>query len=137
MKILFSLALFLALILISPVSHARFAEPMQSPQQTSFVVAGNTTPSLAKVRDSIGFVASSRGWQVTSEQPGQLQLRNVIRNKHVVVINVFYDTKSLRAEYVSSENLKYEMRNGVPYIHPKYNEWVNLLLHDIVTKVSS
>jgi len=74
---------------------------------------------------------------VTSEKPGELQLRNVIRNKHVVVINVFYDIKGVRAEYVSSENLKYEMREGVPYIHPKYNEWVSLLLHDIVAKVSS
>lgn len=137
MKILFSFALFLALILISPLGHARFAEPVQSPQQASFVVSGSATPSLVKVRESIGAAASSRGWQVTSEQPGQLQLRNVIRNKHVVVINVFYDTRSVRAEYVSSENLKYEMRGGVPYIHPKYNEWVNLLLHDIVTKVSS
>ncbi|HEV2606743.1 MAG TPA: hypothetical protein VGT79_02055 [Xanthomonadaceae bacterium] len=137
MKMLHSLLLFLALILISPVGHARFAEAVQSPQQASFVVSGSAAPNIAKVRESIGAAASSRGWQVTSEQPGQLQLRNVIRNKHVVVINVFYDTKVVRAEYVSSENLKYEMRGGVPYIHPKYNEWVSLLLHDIVAKVSS
>jgi len=137
MKFLPSLLLFLALILISPVGHARFAEPVRSPQQATFVVSGSAVPIIAKVRESIGFAASTRGWQVTSDQPGQMQLRNVIRNKHVVVINVFYDTKTVRAEYVSSENLKYEMRGGVPYIHPKYNEWVNLLLHDIVAKVSS
>jgi hypothetical protein len=136
MKILPSLLLFLALLLVSPAGHARFAEPVQSPQRATFV-SGNAAPNLAKVRESIGLAASSRGWVVTSEQPGQLQLRNVIRNKHVVVINVFYDTTSVRAEYVSSENLKYEMRGEVPYIHPKYNEWVNLLLHDIVAKVSS
>jgi hypothetical protein len=137
MKILHSLFLFLALILVSPVGQARFAEPVQSPQQATFIVSGNVAPGLSKVRESIGLAGSARGWVVTSEQPGQLQLRNVVRNKHVVVINVFFDSKGVRAEYVSSENLKYEMRGGVAYIHPKYNEWVNLLLHDIVAKVSS
>jgi len=137
MKMLHCLLLFLALILISPPGHARFAEPVQSPRQATFVVSGGAAPSIAKVRESIGIAASSRGWVVASEQPGQLQLRNVIRNKHVVVINVFFDTKGVRAEYVSSENLNYDVRGGVPYIHPKYNEWVGLLLHDIVAKVSS
>ena len=56
MKMLHSLLLFLALILISPVGHARFAEPVQSPQQASFVVTGSAAPTLAKVREIIGLM---------------------------------------------------------------------------------
>jgi len=132
------LVLLLAVSILVPfAAHARASEPVQSPQQASFVVSKNGAPDVDKVRASIGAAASAHGWQVTSEQPGQLTLHNLIRNKFVVVINVFYDSKNVRVEYVSSENLNYELRGGVGYIHPKYNEWVKLLLKDIVARASA
>lgn len=50
--------------------------------------------------------------------------------------NVFYETKRVRTDCVSSENLKYAMRDSAAYIRPKYNEWVKLLLQDIIARVS-
>lgn len=135
-KMLLFVVLFVVSMLMSLDGHARGAVPVQSPQHADFVVSGNRVPGIEKVRESIGVAASARGWQVISEQPGQLQLRNVIRGKHTVVVDVFYDTKGVRIDYVSSENLKYAMRDGAAYIHPKYNEWVKLLLQDIVARVS-
>ena len=137
MKYLLLAIVFIASILI-PIDGraARPAQPMQSPQSADFTLPGNRVPTAEMVRASIILAGSARGWQVASEQAGELTLRNNIRNKHVVVVNVHYDSKGVRVEYVSSENLEYEMRNGVAYIHPKYNEWVKLLLNDIVAKVS-
>ncbi len=136
MKILLSVLLLLATMLVSPAGLARPAAALQSPQQASFAVSGSKSASLARVREVIIQAGSVRGWQLVTEQPGQLQLRNVIRGKHTVVVNVFYDAKAVRIEYVSSENLKYEMEGGVAYIHPKYNEWIAKLLQDIVAHVS-
>ena len=128
--------LFFVLSLLSFNSDARALERVQSPRSAAFVVATGKTPSVDKVRESIGIAGAVRGWQVMAEQSGQMTLRNNIRNKHVVVVNIFYDEKGIRVEYVSSENLNYRMRDGVSYIHPKYNFWVSTLMQDIVAKVT-
>jgi hypothetical protein len=136
MKILLPLLLWLSLLVPSE-GLARATVPMQSPQHANFVVAANAAPDLEKVREAVGFAAKLRGWQVTAEQPGQATLHTLIRNKHDIVVNVRYDASGVSIEYVSSANLKYEMENGVAYIHPNYNRWVNILLQDIVARVSS
>jgi hypothetical protein len=135
-KILLFMMLFVAALLVSSEGVARPADTLQSPMQASFNVSGNRAPSIEQVRNGIVQAGSRRGWLVANEQPGQLQLRNDVRGKHLVVINVFYDTKGVRIEYVSSQNMKYEMINGVAYIHPKYNEWVSKLLREIVAGTS-
>ena len=90
--------LFVALSLLSFDSDARALERVQSPQSAVFVVTSGNIPSVDKIRESIGIAGAARGWQVTAEQPGQMTLRNNIRNKHVVVVNVFYDDKGIRIE---------------------------------------
>jgi hypothetical protein len=137
MKFMLSVLLLVVSMLMSFEGHARATVPIQSPQQADFAIGGDKVLSLETVRSSIGVAASNRDWQVVTEAPGKVQLRNVVRNKHVLVVNVLYNTKGVRIEYVSSENLKYEMHDGTAFIHPKYNEWVGLLLKDIVAKVGS
>lgn len=137
MKKIFAALLCMFSVLMSFNALARASTTLQSPQHADFVVSATGAPEMDKVRGTIIDAGSRRGWQVTAEEPGKLTLRNVIRGKHTVVIDVAYDTKGVSATYVSSENLDYEMRDGTPYIHPKYNEWVNKLLHDIVAKVGS
>jgi hypothetical protein len=114
---------------------ARVSAPVESPQHADFLSASHA-PAADKVRQAIIDAGARRGWHVDAEQPGRLTLRNVIRNKHTVVVDVAYDSKGVSVTYVSSENLNYEMRDGVAYIHPKYNEWVQKLLKDIVAKVA-
>jgi hypothetical protein len=137
LKTLFLVLLLAVSILLPFAAHARASVPVESPQQVTFVVSKGGAPTIEKVRESIGSAGSVHGWQVTSEQPGEVTMHNLIRNKFVVVVNVFYDSKGVRVDYVSSENLNYALRGGVAYIHPKYNEWVKLLLKDIVARVSA
>ncbi|MEO7478329.1 MAG: hypothetical protein ABIT64_03745 [Lysobacteraceae bacterium] len=136
MKKLLVMLLLVAAMLFSLDGLARTSIPLQSPQHADFTVSGNGLPSLDKVRDAIVQAGASRGWMVTAEQPRQLTLRNVIRGKHTVVVNVSYNSRGVDVSYVSSDNLNYEMRGDVAYIHPKYNEWVEKLLVDIVAKVA-
>jgi hypothetical protein len=136
MKAVFVALLFLASILGAPDGWARSRVPLVSPHQAAIVVSGDRVPSLAKIHDTVLAAASGRHWEVVSDQSGEVTLRNVIRGKHAVVIKVSYDNQSVRAEYVSSENMDYEVRDGVAYIHPKYNLWVAWLLADIVGLLS-
>jgi hypothetical protein len=137
MKSLLWILLLLVTSLIPLSAHARESEILQSPQHADFMVSGRQAPGMDKIRASIVQAGSARGWQVTAEQPGQLTLHNMIRHKHEVVVTVSYDTKGVSVAYVSSSDLDYAMRGGTAYIHPKYNEWVKLLLKDIVAKASA
>ncbi|MEO8742374.1 MAG: hypothetical protein ABI365_04195 [Lysobacteraceae bacterium] len=136
MKNLLVILLFVVSMLFSLDGLARTSMPLQSPQHSAFTASANSLPTLEKVHDAIVQAGASRGWMVTAEQPRQLTLRNVIRGKHTVVVNVSYDRHGVDVSYVSSENLNYEMRGDVAYIHPKYNEWIEKLLVGIVAKAS-
>ena len=136
MKNLCTAFFLVAAMLFSANASARMSQPLQSPQHASFAASGDRLPSLDKVRESIVQAGAARGWRVTAEQPGRLTLHNVIRGKHVVEVNVSYDRHGVDVSYVSSDNLDYEMRGDVAYIHPKYNEWIQKLLQGIVAKAS-
>ena len=130
-------ALLLApLLAFSQVSHARPSEPLQSPQQATLTPSASGPAAIGRVHDVIISAGGKHGWHVAGDKPGELTLHNDVRGKHEVEVNVFYDSSNVRVEYVSSDDLDYHMRDGVAYIHPKYNEWVHVLLKDIVNTSS-
>ena len=137
MKKLLAILSLIAAVLLPLDALARASAPLQSPMHADFVSTANGPPSLDKVRQAIIAAGAAHGWRVIAEQPGQVSLHNVIRAKHTVDVNVTYTRQGVDVIYVSSGNLDYAMRDGVAYIHPKYMEWVNLLLTGIVTKVSN
>ena len=136
MKNLLAILLLIATVLFPLDALARASTPLQSPMHADFVSTAGGPPSLDKVRQAIIAAGAAHGWRMTAEQPGQMSLHNVIRGKHTVDVNVSYTRHGVDVIYMSSDNLDYAMRDGVAYIHPKYMEWVNLLLTGIVTKVS-
>ena len=131
--LIFALALALA---ASPASQASRSIPLQDHQRTSFGEVSGRVLTPAKVREAIVVAASARGWAIASEISGQLTLRNNIRGKHMVVIKLIYDAAGVQVDYVSSENLNYELRHGQAYIHPKYNQWLGLLMQDVSARLS-
>ncbi len=136
MKNLFFALVFAVSMLLSLNGQARPSQPLQASQHVDLVASGSGAAAVQKVHDSIVAAGASRGWHPTADQPGKMTLSNTIRGKFVVVIDVSYDAKGLTATYVSSENLNYAMRDGVAYIHPKYNAWVATLLQDIARNVA-
>jgi len=55
----------------------------------------------------------------------------VVRNKHTVVADVTYTPEKYSVVYKSSINMKYDIQNGVPVIHPFYNDWAKKLVDAI------
>ena len=72
-----------------------------------------------------------RGWKTRVLQPGLIRGKIVVNNKHTVEVDITYDETDFSINHVSSINMNYNLRDGVPYIHPKYNRWVSILEDDI------
>ena len=125
----------LAMLLVADAS-ARMSKVLQSPMLENLPPTSGQALTSQKVHDVIIQAGTAHGWHVVDDKPGRLRLHNLVQGKHDVVIDVIYDTSSVRIEYVSSANLNYEEVNGVRYIHPKYIEWNDRLLKDIAKGVS-
>ncbi|HEX5755791.1 MAG TPA: hypothetical protein VFY12_05505 [Arenimonas sp.] len=111
------------------------AVELKPAQPVSIVTASGKAHDEAVVKEAIIAGGAVRGWLPESEAPGRVVLRNVIRGKHTVVVAVVYKSDSLKVEYVDSDNLNFKERNGKRYIHPKYQQWVDAMVHDIRLKL--
>ena len=91
------------------------------------IPAGVKTEAVGRaVRQAL----NTRGWSVTEENPGEIKSTLHLRD-HTARIVVSWDARQLRIKYVDSQNLKYHMEDGRPYIHKNYLGWVQNLSHDI------
>jgi hypothetical protein len=126
----------LALVAAAGVSHARSAVPLIEPDRVALVFgATNLTPDL--VKQAIARGGQKHGWTVSDEQPGRLRLKYIKQGKHEVVVDVTYDTTGFLVRYVDSTNMKYGSKDGVPVIHPFYNQWVANLSRAISGEASA
>lgn len=135
MKRMLLAAFFATAMLVPLAGQAEHTSRLVDHAQVSFAPSQGTTP--AKVRDAIVEVGKAHGWSVASEAPGKVRLSNTIRGTFKVVVDVTYSASGMQVDYVSSENLYYQVKHDVAYIHPKYNKWVNLLLQETQARLSS
>jgi len=126
-------ASLVAVMLAAPVASQAGTTLLLDHVRMSFVARPDGALTPAKVHDAIVATGLRHGWTITSEQPGQLTMSNVVRDAFKVVIRLNYDASGMTADYVSSENLGYRTYSGsnAPYIHPKYNKWVHRLMKDV------
>jgi hypothetical protein len=128
------LAMFFVAALGAPVaSQAHNLDRLQDHVQVSFT----GSPSQDIVREAILTVGKSHGWSAAQQSPGKMRMTNVIRGTFTVVVDVTYSSTGMQVDYVSSENLNYKLKNNVPWIHPKYNKWVQTLMQETATNVST
>ena len=91
------------------------------------VPAGLTMKDVSKaIRTGI----ATRGWVVNKDEKGQIDA-TLNNREHQVVIAIVYDTKQVKVNYVSSENMNYSEKNGTRYIHKKYTQWTQNVVADI------
>ena len=86
--------------------------------------------SQTQVEQLVGKALTARNWRIVKHVPGEVDAVYDPRN-FSVTIAVHYDAQKIQIEYVTSDNLKYEMKNGVPYIHKNYASWIKNLVTDI------
>jgi hypothetical protein len=84
----------------------------------------------ARIEQVIGSALTSRNWRIVKHVPGEVDAVYDPRN-FSVTIAVHYDASKIQINYVTSSNLRYEVRGGVRYIHKNYESWIKNLVTDI------
>ena len=107
------------------------ATPLVDPAPIA-VPAGLDDKAVAK---AIRLGGAQRGWLVTRQDPGAMELTLNIRT-HMAKVGVKYDTRSIQLTYLDSTNLDYEEKKGNRYIHRNYPKWVNNLSNDITVQLA-
>lgn len=95
------------------------------------VVASNSKPTAAQVRQSIITAGTSLGWKMADKSPGVLEGTLVLRT-HTAVVEIPYSATKYSIVYRSSENLN----ESGGMIHSNYNGWVQNLDRTIRTELS-
>ena len=122
---------FRALLILPVALLLMAATPLVDPAPVP-VPAGLDDKAIAK---SIRLGGAQRGWLVTRQEPGVMELTLNIRT-HMAKVGVKYDTKSIQFTYLDSTNLDYEEKKGNRYIHRNYPKWVNNLVNDISVQLA-
>ena len=91
------------------------------------VPAGIALPDVAKAI-KVGIVR--RGWVVTKDGNGQIEAVLNVRS-HMAKVNIPYSTKEVAIHYAGSDNLDYQEKDGVKYIHGNYVKWAKNMQSDI------
>ena len=71
-----------------------------------------------------------RGWAVTKDENSQIDAVLNVRT-HMAKVIIPYSTKEVSIRYVGSDNLDYQEKGGVKYIHANYIKWVRNMQMDI------
>jgi hypothetical protein len=119
-------------LLVLPVALLLMAAtPLVDPAPVP-VPAGLDDKAIAK---AIRLGGAQRGWLVTRQDPGAMELTLNIRT-HMAKVGVKYDTKSIQFTFLDSTNLDYEEKKGNRYIHRNYPKWVNNLVNDVSVQLA-
>jgi hypothetical protein len=117
---------FVALVAV-PAYAARTA-PMYTPDPIE-VPAGKNT---AQVMGAIKKACFDKGWETREVGPGHIQAKHTKSGKkgdYTAVVDIRYDSKTVRIAYKDSENLNYDAASKS--IHKTYNSWVHYLERNI------
>ena len=121
-KLGWSLLLVPALLLLMAFRQVPLTDPTPIP------VPANV--NSAKVEQIIGSALTARNWRIVKHMPGEIDAVYDPR-AFSVTIAVHYDSQKIQINYVTSNNLRYEEKNGVRYIHKNYESWIKNLVTDI------
>lgn len=130
MKTLRSVLLLLCGLAATPVPAAQPPVRPLEIRDEPVVTGSGRAPTASDVRGAIARGAAVRGWVVSEVSPTALDATLTVR-RHRVVARIDFAADRFSITYRSSENMGFEVVDGRPYIHPKYNQWVRNLLADI------
>ncbi len=97
----------------------------------------NPSPIASSLGAEQNRLAALRGlmthrWSVASEEPGRLTAKLGRSGKHIAVVDIRYDDRTISIRYRSSTGLRCEPKgDSCSSIHRAYNRWVVQLARDI------
>ena len=122
------------LALLAVVAFAGDAEARRAPLVDPDPVAIPAGLTAEQIAADVKRALVGRGWEIVSEQPGQIESTLHLR-EHVATISVSYDDRQVRFAYVDSSNLDYRVKRGEPQIHSNYLGWIGYLVDDLTTNL--
>ncbi|WP_312408902.1 hypothetical protein [Comamonas sp.] len=125
MNLLKTSSCILALALCSGAAMARQAVLIDHPK--ILLLADGPPLTEQQVRARIINAAQNIGWQATKDDPGHMELMYDKAGQYQAYIEVNYDAAGFDINYLRSNNLNYEERDGQRRIHPGYNRWIKNL----------
>lgn len=131
MKSTLSLLLLLASMFAAMPAFARATVPAINLDNIVITSASGASLQASDVEQAIITAAGINQWSVIKKEPGEIVARLVVRNKHTIEVKIPYTETQYSLLYSSSDNMKYELKNGTTYIHPFYNKWVAALRESI------
>ena len=125
---------FLALLLGSGPAWAG-TDPLYNPDP----IPVSDNKNLERVKSDIHKALLDKDWQVKHLGPGHLEAKQVATGKgdkvYVAVIDVKYDTKTVRITYKESKGLEYNKEKNE--IDSRYTRWVRKLEKEIRKRLES
>ncbi len=91
--------------------------------------------SMSSIERAIKKGAMRKGWATKRVARGELEARNNVRGKHLVVVSIVYNSKGYRINYKDSHNMKYDPSSNT--IHKNYNKWIANLERNINYELSN
>lgn len=92
--------------------------------------------SSSRVQQGITAGLIGRGWVLSADDKnGNMVAQVIVRGKHTLAVDIIYTDSSFDINYKSSDNLKYKIKNDVPYIHRNANSWMDNIQLDITAQL--
>lgn len=113
---------------VAVAAQARGAVPIIDHDGIAATTASGAPASPEQIHRALAAAGARRGWQFKPAGPGHAVGLLDVRGKHSASVDVAYKTGEYSIKYRDSSNLKYDA--AAHTIHPKYNEWVSLLMDD-------
>ncbi|HVP66831.1 MAG TPA: hypothetical protein VMT17_06170 [Anaeromyxobacteraceae bacterium] len=128
--------LFATVVLVSVAATAQARSPVPIVNYNWPIVApSGRVVTDGDVRNAIIRAAASLGWTLVPDGDKKFVATLVVRNKHTVVADVTYSAEKYSVVYKSSINMKYGVDDGVPVIHPFYNDWARTFAEGIRNEI--
>lgn len=121
--------LLAAVLFAALMSAGQAGEPILNRENIVIPEVGAKKLTADDVKRAIMAGGARRGWMVTKDEPGKLELTINVRAKHTAIVAVTYDSTRYSVTFVSALNLDHDPAAGT--IHRNYNRWTNNLVADI------
>ncbi len=125
-----------AIVVAASPAYGRTPVPVENFPNQAVATASGKKPTLEQVQQAITAAATGKQWALAKQADGSFLATRVVRGKHTIVATVAFTTDQYSVVYHSSDNMKFEMYNGTPYIHPNYNVWARELVDAIRIELS-
>lgn len=126
-------AIAVILLFVAPIAEAGKQQPVYDPGPVAVDCKTLTADGMKK---AIKSALLARKWMPSDKGAGVMAGKLLIRT-HTLEIEVKYTAKTFDINYVSSENLMYEVEDGQPVIHRNANLWMQNLERDIQLQVAA